>query len=191
MNAAKSGSPEGVESLLKALADPNIEDTEGMTAIAYGIISGNVDVIELLAPITTSGVDQIIVTLAQSSVSINGEIENYLRRITDENKMNLLLDQSSFYGNHKMLDYLLNAADYAWSEIDVMKALENAIISDNEKSAHIVKEYIVTKELLSDIDILSKLRGMKRIENLFNFKIPKLLVKQSKHKFPILEKLPK
>ena len=105
MNSAKTGSPEGVRMLLEAGADPNLvvlvdekdsddsddekegahkEDSEGMTALAYGIISGNIEVITLLAPVTTAGVDQIIIKLAQSSLNIEGALEEYLRKINDD-----------------------------------------------------------------------------------------------------------
>ena len=99
INAAKTGSPEGVEMLLKAGADPNKEDSKGITALAYGIVSGNIDVINLLAPVTTAGVDQIIIKLAQSSLNIEGEVEKYLKKINDEDKRILLLEKSSLYGN--------------------------------------------------------------------------------------------
>ena len=104
MNAAKTGSPEGVEMLLKAGADPNKEDSEGMTALAYGIVSGNIDVINLLAPVTTAGVDQIIIKLAQSSLNIEGKIEEYLRNVKTDQKAKLLLEKASLYGNDKLLD---------------------------------------------------------------------------------------
>ena len=64
MNAAKTGSPEGVRMLLEAGADPNKVNSDGITALAFGIISGNVDVINMLAPVTTAGVDQVIIRLA-------------------------------------------------------------------------------------------------------------------------------
>ena len=98
MNAAKTGSPEGVAMLLKAGADPNKEDSEGMTALAYGIVSGNINVINLLAPVTTAGVDQII-KLSQSSLNIEGELEKYLSQINDDAKMKLLMEKASLYGN--------------------------------------------------------------------------------------------
>ena len=81
MNASKTGSPEGIEMLLEAGADTNKEDSKGMTALAFGIVSGNIEVINLLAPVTTAGVDQIIIKMAQSRLNIEGALEEYLRKI--------------------------------------------------------------------------------------------------------------
>ena len=90
MNAAKTGSLEGIEMLLKAGADPNKEDSEGMTALAYAIVSGNIEIINKLAPVTTTGVDQIIIKLAQSSLNIEVELEKYLKNI-EKKKIDFLL----------------------------------------------------------------------------------------------------
>ena len=81
MNATKTGSPEGVIMLLQAGADPNTQNSEGMTALAFGIVSGHMNVIDLLAPVTAAGMDQIIIKLAQSKLEIRGELEKYLRQI--------------------------------------------------------------------------------------------------------------
>ena len=76
MNAAKAGSPEGIEVLLAAGADPNMEDNEGRLALAYAFISENIEVFDRLAPVTTTnvGVDNIITLLAQSNIKIEKSI---------------------------------------------------------------------------------------------------------------------
>ena len=83
MHAAERGSPEGVQMLLEAGADPDIEDSYGATALAYGIVGRNIEVINMLAPITTASGDHVITRLAQSNLKIEGELEKYLERTTN------------------------------------------------------------------------------------------------------------
>ena len=174
--------------LLEAGADPDKEDSEGMTALAYGIISGNIEVINLLAPVTTAGVDQIIIKLAQSSLNIEGELEKYLRKINDDAKMNLLLEKSSLYGNDKLLDFLLNKSNHVWSEDAVRKALENAIKTDKGKPVQTLQEYCKKKNFpLDSLRPLFGQRGMRNVAKVLG--VP--LSKAPKHKYNILEKVPK
>ena len=147
MNAAKTGSPEGVRMLLEAGADPNKVNSDGMTALAYGIISGNVDVINMLAPVTTAGDDQVIIRLAQSSINIEGEVEKYLDKIKDKEKLQLLLDKASSFGNEKLLDYLLNTLHHDWSTHQLNKALENTIKSEKVDAVKTIFEYFKSTKL--------------------------------------------
>ena len=141
MNAAKTGSPEGVEMLLEAGADPDKEDSDGMTALAFGIVSGNIEVVNMLAPVTTAGVDQIIIKLTESNLNIEGEVLKYLNKIQSEEWLNLLLEKSSLYGNEKFLDYLLNKSQYVWSNVAIMKAVENVILTHKVKPVKLLKKY--------------------------------------------------
>ena len=183
MKAANSVSPEGIEILLKAGADPNIENPAGMTALAYGILSENIDVINLLAPATTAGVDQIIIKLAQSSLDIKGELEIYLKKIDIEEKRNLLLEKASFYGNDKLLDFLLNKSNFVWSEVVVRKAFENVIKSDKVKAVQLLEEYCIQQiPAVSFIKEKKERNERSRLEKSNS---------DSSHMFDILKRVPK
>ena len=119
---------------------------EGMTALAFGIMSGNTEVIDLLAPITTVGENKVILMLAQSNLKIEGEIETYLRRI---NKNELLLEKASNYGNVNLLDYLLNKSNFVYKEKLLLHALRNAVLSDEIEPVKIVHDFIRNQDIIS------------------------------------------
>ena len=195
MNAAKTGSPEGVDMLLKAGADPNTEDSVGMTALAYGIVSGNIDVINLLAPVTSAGVDQIIIKLAQSILNIEGELENYLKKFNGDEKMKFLLEKASFYGNEKLLDYLLNKSNHVMSEDSVRKAFEIVIKTDKVKPVQCISQYYESKRAKKFLKFPSFFHFERRRNTVRTRNVAKVLDKartnSTKPKYQILNKVPK
>ena len=173
--------------LLKAEADPNKGDAEGMTALAYGIVSGNIDVINLLDPLTIAGVDQIIIKLAQSSLNIEGELEKYLSKISNDEKMNILLENSSLYGNDKLLDYLLNKSNHSWPEKVVKNALKNVIKADKVKAVQFVQEYCKVKNMKIDKGEFTEKIRSRNVGKVMKVSNSNTL----KHKYHILKKVPK
>ena len=141
MHGAKFGSLEEISFFLNAGADPNILNSEGMTALAYGIVSGNIEVIYLLAPVTTAGVDQIIIKLAQSSLKIEVDFEKILGNIIDNEKLNFLLENSSLFGNEKLLEFVLNKTNHTWSSDLLDRAFQNLIKTDKEQPVQILRDY--------------------------------------------------
>ena len=132
--------------LLKAGADPNAEDSNGMTAFSYGIISGNSKVINLLAPVTTAGVNQIITKLAQARQEIEGELENYLSKIKDESTLNLCLEKASIFGNQQVLAYLLSRTDTIFSKEIMYVAFSNILKSDKAEAMEVFLEHFNVQE---------------------------------------------
>ena len=204
MNAAKTGSPEGVKMLLEADADPDTMDPRGMTALAYGIISGNIEVLNLLAPVTLQGSKQIMKMLAQSDLVIEQELQEYLRRIRMQNKTSMiyLLEKSSLYGNEQVLNFLLNKCStksrvtktlsklagnprVIMPKDSLENALKNVVHTDKAKPVEIVKNHCNRKQ--TDVRDIVKTRGIKPVMKIFD--LPK--DKSSKNKFKILDKVPK
>ena len=176
MNAAKAGTITGVRTLLSAGADPNIVNIRGMTALAFGIVSGNNVVVKLLASRTSTGVGvkNILIKLAQADFDIEGPLETYLDAITKEQK-SLLLERASFFGNAKLLDYLLNKSNNSWSRHELRAAIENAEQSEKFNAVLTLQRYF------------NKIDGKMMIMKMIMMKN-----KQKKNlKYDILNKVPK
>ena len=100
MNAAKTSSTEAVHLLLnrdpsnghKVLADPNVADKNGLTALAFSLSTNNIEVINKLAEVTTQVTDTTVKILAQSTVKIEGQLGKYVEKIilNDGNKWVLI-----------------------------------------------------------------------------------------------------
>ena len=144
MNAAKTSSTESVQLLLKkdpnngnrTLADPNVVDGKGQTALDFALRTNNAEVINILAEVTTEASDTSIKMLAQSNVKVENNLENYAQKIILKNygKIMKLFEFSSFFGNPNVLDYLLNKPEFSWKERDISKCIENVIKSDDPKA---------------------------------------------------------
>ena len=146
MAAAKNGSSRAVKWMLEAGANPKLENSEGMTALAYGIENGNVEVIELLAknpPKTQSGVKMVIVKLAESSIKMNNITQRLLEKILDldfKENSKALIFYTSIFGNENLLDYLLNKSSF-WDNLDtddLQEAFAYAVQSDKVEPVKII-----------------------------------------------------
>ena len=132
--------------MLEAGADPSLENSEGMTALAYGIENGKVEVIELLAtnpPETESGVEMVIVKLAESSIKMNNITKKLLEKILEldfkENSKDLIF-YTSIFGNENLLDYLLNKSNFCdnLETDDLQEAFAYAVQSDKVEPVKII-----------------------------------------------------
>ena len=117
MNAAKTSSTEAVHLLLnrdpsnghKVLADPNVADKNGLTALAFSLSTNNIEVINKLAEVTTKVTDTTVKILAQSTVKIEGQLGKYVEKILNDGHKWVLMLLATFFGNPLMLDYLLSS----------------------------------------------------------------------------------
>ena len=76
MLAAKTNSIESVKLLLKKNADTSICDENNFTALTYGILSGNIEIIEILIRKTNSFLDVSLMKLAESKFRVNQNIKD-------------------------------------------------------------------------------------------------------------------
>jgi len=106
------------------------------------------------------------------------------------------------YGNAKLLDYLLNKSNHIWSEDFVRAALENVIKADKVKAVQVVDQHYQTKingkkskaKRLKDAqqslnkrkELMMEIRT-RSVAKVLNIQEPI----SSKHKYHILEKVPK
>ena len=95
MNAAKTSSIESVQILLRknvkneTLADPNVVDEKGQTALAYALKTNNIQVINMLAEVTTEVSETTMKMLAQSNVKIEGDLEKYVKIILNDGQQEI------------------------------------------------------------------------------------------------------
>ena len=107
MNAAKTSSTESVQLLIKkdpnnetkTLADPNVVDDRGQTALDFAFRTNNTEIINILAEVTTEASDTSIKMLAQSNVKVESKLENYIQKRFKSGKMEKLFEWSSYFGN--------------------------------------------------------------------------------------------
>ena len=126
---------------MMAGADPNIVNFKGMTALAYGIVSGSsAAVVNLLASRTTAGLKQVLNRLAQADFDIEGPLETFLE-LANRDQTSLLFERASFFGNTKLIDYLLNKSKYSWSRHQLRTAIENAEKSEKQNAVLILQRY--------------------------------------------------
>ena len=172
MMAAKTSSADSVELLLKNNADPNLlsEKNDKQNALAFALKTGNEKVISLLSKVTMQGMKSCIRVLAESNMTIGKEVKIILKKLIQEGKKDLLLEEASTFGNGHMANFLLNEAKLrwtnasvtaitntsptailaslfkmdtkiAWTKSKIKEALRNSILSDNVHCCNIVKEY--------------------------------------------------
>ena len=166
MNAAKTSSTESVQLMLKkdpnngnrTLADPNVVDGNGETALDFALRTNNTEVINILAEVTTEVSDTSIKMLAQSNVKVENNLENYVQK---SGKIETLFEVSSFFGNPHVLDYLLSKPELSWTESDVDKCIENVIKSDDIKACQVVQDYCQKNKIVvkKDFETLARSRG--------------------------------
>ena len=182
MNAAKTSSTESVQLLLKkdpnngnrTLADPNVVDDRGQTALNFALRTNNTEVINILAEVTTVASDNSIKMLAQSNVKVENSLENYVQKNFESGKVRKLFEWSSFYGNPHVLDYLLNKPELSWTERDISKCIENVIKSDDPKACQVVQDYCQKNkiEVKKDLETLARSRGKTNFLEIFKFSLP-------------------
>ena len=98
MSAARTSSTELVRLLLiEKNADPNIINSQDMTALDYALKTDNIEIINMLSKVAKER-DKTLKLLAQSHIELIGEIENRVKKMKRENQKQLMV-YSSFYGN--------------------------------------------------------------------------------------------
>ena len=202
MNAAKTSSTESVQLLLKkdpnnedrTLADPNVVDGKGQTALDFALRTNNAEVINILAEVTTEASDTSIKMLAQSNVKVENNLENHVQKIWQSGKIRKLFEWSSFYGNPHVLDYLLNNPVLSWTERDIYTCIENVIKSDDPKACQVVQDYYQKNKIRvqKDFETLARSRGKSKILEIFKFSLPDDVEKQLQilHNIPKSEEFP-
>ena len=198
MCAAKTSSSEAVSLLLSKGADPNIceENFDGnsLNALACAITTGNKEIIEILCKLTTNpdGFNTCIVELAKANLDIDGELKTFLSKAFASNRVKFALEKSSFYGNAKLLQFVLQQNPNILFKSKVPKIMENVIKSDSKETCEILLQHCKeTKYMIQkkDKEICKKLileRGNSDIIKLFGYEVEK-----KENNFKILESIPK
>ena len=190
MNAAKISSEYAANILLnfstahllnrnyRIMANPNVTDEEGFTGLSFALKTNNIEIINMLADVTTEGVDINLKLLVQSNLEIDGKLETYVQKILEGGKIQQLFEMSSFFGNPQFLDYLLNnnRSKISWNEADILKCIENVIKSDDVQACKIVQEFClknVSEKILgkkkTHFTRIALTRGKTAIMNIFGF----------------------
>ena len=152
MLAAKTNSIESVKLLLKKNADTSICDENNFTALTYGILSGNIEIIEILIRKTNSFLDVSLMKLAESKFRVNQKIKDLVKEILkkDADLLWTFLERASMFGNSYWLKWLLDyfpmvdVDEFGWEWL-----MNNAIRSDNAKACKLIlsKYQVVSTEL--------------------------------------------
>ena len=138
MNAARTSSTELVRLLLiEKNADPNIINSQDMTALDYALKTDNIEIINMLSKVAKER-DKTLKLLSQSHIELKGEIENRVKKMKKENQKQLMV-YSSFYGNEYLLKYLLQKKKPL--RVDMSLILKNCIMSDNPQACTVVLFY--------------------------------------------------
>ena len=138
MSAARTSSTELVRLLLiEKNADPNIINSQDMTALDYALKTDNIEIINMLSKVAKER-DKTLKLLAQSHIELIGEIENRVKKMKKENQKQLMV-YSSFYGNEYLLQYLLQKKKPL--RVDMSLILKNCIMSDNPQACTVVLFY--------------------------------------------------
>ena len=88
MSAARTSSTELVRLLLiEKNADPNIINSQDMTALDYALKTDNIEIINMLSKVAKER-DKTLKLLAQSHIELIGEIENRVKKMKRENETN-------------------------------------------------------------------------------------------------------
>ena len=131
-------------------ADPNISNTEGMSALAYALKTDNQEIVDKLCEVTTENIDSCITLLSQNKklkIENKNGLELFVKRILNDRKHSLLLKKGSFFGHDKLLKYLFFNCSIKWIRNDVVDALKNAIMVDNADCVKIIKDFWKQKKL--------------------------------------------
>ena len=105
MIAAKTNSIEAVRLLLEKKADPDTADQEGRTALTYGVLADNIDIIKLLFSKTSARLNVTMKTLAESTFKPDQDIRNEVQKIISKRSSLLwiFLERVTRFGNEKWL----------------------------------------------------------------------------------------
>ena len=80
MVAAAWGADEAVEELLRWGADPNAMDANLNTALSLSLLSKSPTIVARLAPITTTGLESLLKTLAMEQVEMTRPLYEFIER---------------------------------------------------------------------------------------------------------------
>ena len=163
MIAAKTNSIEAVRLLLEKKADPDTADQEGRTALTYGVLADNIDIIKLLFSKTSARLDVTMKTLAESTFKPDQDLRNEVKELISKRSSLLwiFLERVTRFGNEKWLGWLLHKFHQKISELSPRKLkilVENAIMSDNPKACKAI--FKIFKEKLKNPSITSKLKKL-------------------------------
>ena len=163
MIAAKTNSIEAVRLLLEKKADPDTADQEGRTALTYGVLSDNIEIIKLLFSKTSAHIDVTMKTLAESTFKPDQDLRNEVKELISKRSSLLwiFLERVTRFGNEKWLGWLLPKFHQKISELSPRKLkilVENAIMSDNPKACKAI--FKIFKEKLKNPSITSKLKKL-------------------------------
>ena len=125
------------------MADPNLANKEGLTALSFALQTENQEIVEKLASVTTDATNykNIIPLLASNKkLKIGDEIKLLIKKIKDNGQHSLLLEKSSFFGNEKVLKNLLDN-NIEWKKLEIENALKNAIMVDNKDCVQTIKDF--------------------------------------------------
>ena len=189
MSAARTSSTELVRLLLiEKNADPNIINSQDMTALDYALKTDNIEIINMLSKVAKER-DKTLKLLAQSHIELIGEIENRVKKMKRENQKQLMV-YSSFYGNEYLLKYLLQKKKPL--RVDMSLILKNCIMSDNPQACTVVLFYrekecddVISNDEDAILDLAVQ-RGNRKIIQLLGIDG---IERKNKHK--ILQSVPK
>ena len=189
MSAARTSSTELVRLLLiEKNADPNIINSQDMTALDYALKTDNIEIINMLSKVAKER-DKTLKLLSQSHIELIGEIENRVKKMKKENQKQLMV-YSSFYGNEYLLKYLLQKKKPL--RVDMSLILKNCIMSDNPQACTVVLFYrekecddVISNDEDAILDLAVQ-RGNRKIIQLLGIDG---IERKNKHK--ILQSVPK
>ena len=160
MYAARVGADETVALLLHKGASPHLMNNSRRTALVYAIQSECSSTIDLLAPVTTKGLDRALANLAAYHTKLTPAVEDLLRRAaSDKVASRVGVDYASEYGAASMLKVLTKGWDKDTLDFNLAnQLLESALMSDNADTVNTIRAFVpsVSPE---NIDLALKLDG--------------------------------
>ena len=167
MYAARQASDETVAFLLSKGASPDLRDNSNLTALVAAILSECSSTIALLAPMTTKGLGEAVLSLAFYQAELSPAVDELLRRAaSDKDAAVKGVAYAAEFGATRMLTFLTQG----WDEntLDSTEAnllLEKALMTDNADTVDTIKAFVPSA--FSENIVLALTRGRADVAKLF------------------------
>ena len=142
--AATGAADEAVAFLLSEGASPDLMDNKNRTALVDAIQTECSSTIDLLAPVTTKGLDEALAFLAAYHTDLTPAIEDLLRRAaSDKDALRMGVTYATNFGAASMLQILTQGWNKDTLDFNIAnQLLERALMSDNADTVDIVRAFV-------------------------------------------------
>ena len=168
MLAAQYGADNAVKELLRSGANPDtLNRTLGFPALCLAVYSKCSSTISLLAPMTNTGVKEVLKMMAMEKVEVNESMRGFITRaVTDEDRLTLIdgLTEASNLGHTTLVNLLCQGRDLPESRTHELLRL--AVKSDNRETCAAILT-LFKGSPPPDVIAIAEQRGIREVIQLF------------------------